>query len=192
MEDFIKILIWAIIIVSFLSSVFKKKKNKEKQPQTPQRVPDNEANIPKRVEPQLRASQSKEEIDSYNDMLSEIENLFKKDNELKAKTSDKTKIETHEVQKKSVQYDPQWHKETQSEHTVNTDWVKDEKALERKAAVDFNIENKAKKFEEMTNKKSDPIGIFKHTIKEKLNHPETLKDYILISEIIGKPKAKRR
>ncbi len=58
--------------------------------------------------------------------------------------------------------------------------------------MDFTVENKAKKFEEMMNKKSEPIGIFKHTIKEKLNHPETLKDYILMSEIIGKPKAKRK
>jgi len=125
-------------------------------------------------------------------MLSEIENLFKTGNELKSKTSDKTKIEAHEVQKISAQYDSEWHKETPSEHTVITDWVKDEKALGKKAAIDFNIENKAKKFEEMINKKSEPIGIFKHTIKEKLNHPETLKDYILISEIIGRPKAKRR
>jgi hypothetical protein len=207
MEDFIKILIWVIIIISFLGSIFKKKnKEKPKTIQNPQRDPEIRTNIPVKVESQPREAEDKGEIDSYNDMLAEIENLFKKDNEpsssmsgsipaegsLKAKTSDKTRIQTHEAQKMTTQYDPQWHKETASEHTLITDWGKEEKVLEKKASADFNIENKANKFEEMMNQKPEPIGIFKHTIKEKLNHPATLKDYILMSEIIGKPKAKRR
>jgi dsDNA-binding SOS-regulon protein len=211
MDDFIKILIWVIIIISFFSSIFKKmKKGNQKESQSPHGNRDNLPNISIRTEPQPKKIESKEEIDSYDDMLSEIENLFKKNNEsnrsmpgsipaeesLKAKTSDKTKIESHEAQKKKV---PQWHqstasehKGTLSEHTLITDWEQEEKSLGKKAAVDFNIESKAKKFEEMMNQKSEPIGIFKHTIKEKLNHPATLKDYILMSEIIGKPKAKRR
>jgi hypothetical protein len=207
MEDFIKILIWVIIIISFFSSILKKKnKGNQKESQSPQGHRNNLPNTQIRVEPQPDKVESKEEIDSYNDMLSEIENLFKKGNESgrvmsestpvenpsKAKTSDKTKIQTHEAQKMTTQYDPQWHKETASEHTLITDWGKEEKVLEKKASADFNIENKANKFEEMMNQKPEPIGIFKHTIKEKLNHPATLKDYILMSEIIGKPKAKRR
>ncbi len=207
MDDFIKILIWVIIIIIFFGSIFKKKnKGNQKEPQSPQRNGDSVPNIPTRTGPQLKKVENKDEIDSYNDMLSEIENLFKKDNESgramsestpmedspKAKTSDKTKIQTHEAQKMTTQYDPQWHKETASEHTLITDWGKEEKVLEKKATVDFNIEKKAKKFEELMNKENEPIGIFKHTIKEKLNHPATLKDYILMSEIIGKPKAKPR
>ena len=206
MEDFIKVLIWLIIIISFFSLVFKKKnKEKPKVPQSPNR--DNEENIPKSVEPQNKKVEDRGEIESYNDMLSEIENLFKKDNgrnitvsqntplesSPQTKTSDKTKIEEHEAKKKSAKYnDSQWHKETASEHTLINDWEREEKVLEKKAAVDFRIENKAKKFEEIINQKPEPIGLFKHTIKEKLRHPATLKDYILMSEIIGRPKAKRR
>ena len=207
MDDFIKILIWVIIIVSFGSSFFKKKKKeKSKAAQNPRQDPEIKPKIPQNEAPQSRNVINKEEIDSYNAMLSEIENLFKKDNDSgtaisekmamedspKAKTSDKTKIQTHEAQKMTTQYDPQWHKETASEHTLIDDWVKEEKALEKKAAVDFNTEKKAKKITETVNQKPEPIGIFKHTIKEKLRHTETLKDYILMSEIIGKPKAKRR
>jgi hypothetical protein len=205
MDDFIKILIWVIIIISFFSSIFKKKKKEKlKQGQTPQHVPDMRSNIPPKVEPQGRTIENKEEIDSYNEMLAEIESLFKKDqgstmsgtspeqDSAKAKTSDKTKIQTHESGNKIEKYDPQWHKETESEHTMITDWEKEEKTLEKKAKADFNIENQAKNFEKMINKKSEPIGIFKHTIKEKLSNPATLKDYILMSEIIGKPKAMRR
>jgi hypothetical protein len=192
MEDLFKILIWVIIIISFVSSFFKKRKKEgSKTPQIPNR--DNQIMIPEKAETHNKPAENKDEIDSYNDMLSEIENLFKKDEQ-----PGKSKKE-NDTLKKADQYDPQWHKETASEHTSITDWRSEEKALEKKAAVDFNIENKAKKFEEIINQKSEPIGIFKHTIKEKLRHPETLKDYILMSEIIGKPacrtgraKAKRR
>ena len=40
-------------------------------------------------------------------------------------------------------------------------------------------------------KKSDDEAArrFRESIKEKLHHPESLKDYIVISEILGKPKA---
>ena len=205
MDDFIKILIWAIIIIIFVSSIFKKK-NKLKASQNAQQDPDSGADIPKRIEPQRRTVENKEEIDSYNDMLAEFENLFKKDagsgksisgeisqNDIpRTKISDKTKIDELEEKKRIIQYDSQWHKETVSEHTLVDNWEQEEKTMEKKAAVDFNIESKAAKFEKMINQKPEPIGIFKHTIKEKLGHPATLKDYILISEIIGKPKAKRR
>ncbi len=205
MDDFIKILIWAIIIISFFSTIFKKK-NKLKTSQNAQQDPNSGADIPKRVEPQRRTVENKEEIDSYNVMLSEFENLFKKDagsgksisEEIsqsdipRTKISDKTKIDELEEKKRIIQYDSQWHKETASEHTLVDNWEQEEKSMEKKAAVDFNIENKAKKFEELINQKPEPIGIFKHTIKEKLRHPATLKDYILMSEIIGKPKAKKR
>lgn len=207
MEDFFKVLIWVIIIISFLISIFKKKnKEKPKAAQNPRQDPNLRSNISQKAEPPKRSVENKEEIDSYNDMLAEIENLFKKETESEksasgknsqevipqTKTSDKTKIEEHEEKKRSTQYDPQWHKETASEHTLIDDWEKEEKALEKKAAVDFNVEKKAKKFQETMNQKPEPIGIFKHTIKEKLKHPQTLKDYIVMSEIIGKPKAKRR
>ncbi len=147
MEDFIKILIWAIIIVSFISSIFRKKnKGKQKADKTHQGVPEISSNIPIKVEQLHKKIEGKDEIDSYNNMLSEIENLFKinensgktvserteMEDSPKAKTSDKTKIQTHETQKMTAQYDPQWHKETASEHTLITDWSKEEKVLEKK------------------------------------------------------------
>ena len=51
------------------------------------------------------------------------------------------------------------------------------------------IEERAKEFEKQVNKRKDDSDRFRMNIKNKLQNPESLKDYIIISEILGKPKA---
>jgi hypothetical protein len=51
------------------------------------------------------------------------------------------------------------------------------------------IEERAKEFEKQVNKRKDDSDRFRMNIRNKLQNPESLKDYIIISEILGKPKA---
>jgi hypothetical protein len=51
------------------------------------------------------------------------------------------------------------------------------------------IEERAKEFEKQVNKRKDDSDMFRMNIRNKLQNPESLKDYIIISEILGKPKA---
>jgi hypothetical protein len=50
-------------------------------------------------------------------------------------------------------------------------------------------EERAKEFERQLNKKEYNSDWFSKNITNKLQNPESLKDYIIISEILGKPKA---
>jgi hypothetical protein len=51
------------------------------------------------------------------------------------------------------------------------------------------IEERTKEFEMKVNKKKDNYDLFSLSIRKRLKSPESLKDYIIISEILGKPKA---
>ncbi|MDR3668777.1 MAG: hypothetical protein P4L35_18215 [Ignavibacteriaceae bacterium] len=50
-------------------------------------------------------------------------------------------------------------------------------------------EERAKEFEKQLNKREYSSDWFNKSIRIKLQKPESLKDYIIISEILGKPKA---
>jgi hypothetical protein len=50
-------------------------------------------------------------------------------------------------------------------------------------------EERAKEFEKQLNKREYSSDWFNKSIRNKLQTPESLKDYIIISEILGKPKA---
>jgi hypothetical protein len=50
-------------------------------------------------------------------------------------------------------------------------------------------EERAKEFEKQLNKREYSSDWFNKNIRNKLQTPESLKDYIIISEILGKPKA---
>jgi hypothetical protein len=50
-------------------------------------------------------------------------------------------------------------------------------------------EERAKEFEKQLNKREYNSDWFSKNIRTKLQSPESLKDYIIISEILGKPKA---
>jgi hypothetical protein len=50
-------------------------------------------------------------------------------------------------------------------------------------------EERAKEFEKQLNKREYSSDWFNKSIRNKLKTPESLKDYIIISEILGKPKA---
>ena len=63
---------------------------------------------------------------------------------------------------------------------------------EERKKVNSKIEEEAKSFEKFLNQEEKLDSIILKTTKERLKHPQSLKEFIVISEILGKPKALRR
>lgn len=175
MDDVFKILVWIIIIISFVSSILKKKKT---QPPAPTKKPDNNSN--RNYEENIPQTEQREE---RSDVLKEIERLFKGEppQEVIRRDKEEEKAESS------------WNTETASEHTMQTNWEKEKQKLaEERKKVDSKVEEEAKRFEKFLNQEEKYDKAALRTIKQRLNHPESLKEFIVISEIIGKPKALRR
>ena len=185
MDNVFEILIYLIIIISFLSSIFKKKKQQQQKP--PVRQPQQEEYS--QAEVSIPQTQSKEEYD----ILKELEVFFKVGTE-------PTKQEIpvpQEPPKKITHLEEQtrreiWQERTESEHLVE-DWEgKKAQVKKRMARVDSSVEKKAALFEESLVKKEAVFSSIALTVKSKIAIPSTLKEYIIFSEILGKPKALRR
>jgi len=203
MDNLFEYLIYGFIIISFISSFFRKKKPipKESTDQTHhQRTDMMEEN--KMQTPVSQQPKSEE----YN-VLKEIESFFNVGQPQQTGTmvhTDKRMSESHTDKKKMSEsvknrenYIPvpekSFHKTTASEHTFTDPWDVKRKELEkRRKKLSPEIEKRASAYEESLIKKdSAATGIIKD-IKKRLKNPTTLKEYIIISEIIGKPKALKR
>jgi hypothetical protein len=205
MDDFIQILIYLIIIISFLSSIFKKK-GKEPSP-PPQRKP--ESRIPDTYE---TAKTNEDETDIFR----EISDLFKaelpqkpesdrrkttfeKRSEMESTSTSsehsseeykRTESEhvSYEREKSSIEHSP-----TYSEHNLDSGWHKPTDWTKRKKPkIDASIEKRADSFKKLLEKKSTGTNIYNLKIRDTLKNPQSLKEYILISEIIGRPKALKK
>lgn len=85
-----------------------------------------------------------------------------------------------------------WQARTESEHLVE-DWEgKKAEVKKRMARVDSSVEKKAAMFEESLVKKEAAYSSIAMSVKSKIANPSALKEYIIFSEILGKPKAFRR
>jgi hypothetical protein len=185
MDNFFEILIYLIIIISFLSSIFRKKK--QQQQKQPAKQPHSEDYYQAEVaEPQ---TQEKVEYD----ILKELEDFFKVGTE-------PTKQEIpvpQEPRKKITHLEEQtrreiWQERTESEHLIE-DWEqKKAEVKKRMARVDSGIEKQAARFEESLVRQETALSSIALSVKSKIANPSTLKEYIIFSEILGKPKALRR
>ena len=63
---------------------------------------------------------------------------------------------------------------------------------EKKKQISPKIEKQASAYEESLIKKESAATEIIKDISERLKNPSTLKEYVIISEIIGKPKALKR
>lgn len=183
MDNFFEILIYVIIIISFLSSIFKKKK---KQPNPSTQAPQQE----EYTQADVYAAQTKPK-EEY-DVLKEIEDFFKVGSEPprqeipvpQEQPKKVTQIEEHTL-------DESWHTPTASEHIAD-DWEhKKTEVKKRVALVDSGIEKQAAKFEESLVKIKPIVSELTSLIKTKFKNPSSLKEYIIFSEVLGKPKALR-
>jgi hypothetical protein len=186
MDNVFEILIYIIIIVSFLSSIFKKRE-KPKQPPVRNSQPEEY------TEPEVTVHQTQQKTEY--DILKEIEDFFKVEGEqapkeipvpVQPERGKMTKIEEEHVK------DEDWHTTTVSEHNADEWERKKEMVREKKSQVDSRIEKQAAVFEESLVKTKRHKNEIASSVISKLKHPTTLKEYIIFSEIIGKPKALRR
>ena len=193
MDNIFEYLIYGFIIISFISSFFKKKKRLPKEPadQTLHQRTDITENkiidIPPSQEPKA---------EEYH-ILKGIESFFDVGKPKQAETKVHTDKEMYEGAKDRENYIPvpekSFHTLTESEHTFTNPWDEKRKELEKKIEkLSPEIEKRVSAYEEsLIRKDSTATGIIKN-IKERLKSPSTLKEYIIISEIIGKPKALKR
>ncbi len=193
MDNIFEYLIYGFIIISFISSFFKKKKRLPKEPsdQTLHQRTDITENkiidIPPSQEPKA---------EEYH-ILKGIESFFDVGKPKQAETKVHTDKEMYEGAKDRENYIPvpekSFHTLTASEHTFTNPWDVKRKELEKKKEkLSPEIEKRVSAYEESLIKKdSAATGIIK-VINERLKNPSSLKEYVIISEIIGKPKALKR
>ena len=193
MDDFFEILIYLFIIISFISAFFKKKKKSQQKQQAldSQLNRQEQTQIPvQKTEPQVKEEL---EIDIFKD-LEKFFNVDKPQKETSEQHNDKGMYEGAKEREDYIAVpEESFHKKTSSEHTFVNPWDKKRKEIDIKVAkVDKAIEEQASKFEEYLQKKETAASEISKEIRTRLNDPASLKDYIIISEIMGKPKSLRR
>ena len=187
MDNLFEILIYVIIIISFLSSIFKKKKQQQKPPvQQP-----NEEDYYQTEQAEVSAPQT-ERKEEY-DILKELEVFFKvgtepTKQEVPVPQEPPKKLTTIEEQTRTES----WRTPTLSEHVADVWERKKEEVSKRVARVDSSVEKKAAMFEESLERQESVYSSIALSVKSKIKNPSTLKEYIIFSEILGKPKALRR
>jgi hypothetical protein len=186
MDNIFEILIYGLIIISFLSGLFRKKDKKKRPP-----VQNEQTQEPIEREATVAQTQQKPEYD----ILKEIEDFFKVEGQetgsQQTQTGPPQNVEPVEFEE-HIQSDT-WHQPTASEHKYTDVWKEKQKELlDKKSKIDSGTEEQAVKFEKYLKKKQTAASEISKKIRSKLTNPASLKDYIVISEIMAKPKAFRR
>jgi hypothetical protein len=194
-DNIFEILIYLFIIISFLSSFFRKKKKALIKKEQMQSQIFNQPSINEEVNVQSSPSVQKQGQDY--DILKEFEDFFKvgKPEEETQIQPQREYVEETEEDKKEFKGVPEesFHTKTVSEHTFIDPWdVKNIEIDKRKKSISSEIEKQATAFEKYLKKPESSATKISRKIKESVKHPATLKEYVIISEIMGKPKALKR
>lgn len=179
MDNFFQFLIYLIFIIAFLSSIFKKK-NKEKPggPATGHTTPYES--------PELKYPQ-KSQQDDY-DILKEIEGLFRTEI---PNPPEKRKLEsTIEASQKRKLSDKE-HTEDKDEHELEKSWH-EITPFKRKVKIDSKIEKEAEEFEHILENLDNQEDSQLIEFRNKMFSPQSLRENIIMMEILGKPKYLRR
>lgn len=186
MDNLFEILIYVIIIISFLSSIFKKRKQRQQKAPAQQSQPEDYS----QVEVSIPQTQSKAEYD----IMRELEDFFKVGEE---PGRQQIPLPVPPQQQKAPDREEHtltdtWHAKTESEHYVD-EWEQKKSEVKKIiSSVDSSIEKKAALFEASLDKEGIAYSSIALAVKSKMKNPSTLKEYIIFSEILGKPKALRR
>ena len=188
MDDYFQIIFYLIIIFVFLNSLFRKKDKGE----TPKRTADSSP--PQKRNTYSPAELKRQKEDEY-DILKEIEGLFKEDKTYPSQDrrteSDAELAEMRRIPEEEHTEDKEWHEPVAAEHELEKSWHTITQ-YKRTAAVDASVEEEAKRFERMLAEREIESAFPLSELRKKLFSPETIKEYILVSEIIGKPIYLRR
>ncbi|MCL6494600.1 MAG: hypothetical protein K6T54_07445 [Ignavibacterium sp.] len=183
MDNFFEILIYLIIIISFLSSFFKKKEPEQKR--------GNNQPLPKSEPTDYTDTKIETKTEESYDILKELENIFKENMGVpapKPEQENKTVIQQREEEKFQEAYGRNFDKEDVRRVSAESRAIKSRDDLRK---LDEKTLREAEKFEELLKYQSE-LKKMKHPIIDKLHNPQLLKDYVLISEILGKPVAYKR
>lgn len=197
MDDIFQILIYALIAISFFSSFFKKKK----QVQPPQdQLHQQETNAAN--EKVLESPPSPVQKTETPDILKEFESFFNLSDSPPSpppkptvrKHDDREVYEGAKDRKGYIEVpEESFHKRTDSEHTFIDPWDKKRKEVEkRKESITTKIEEQASAYQQTLEKRETAASGIIYDIQKRIQNPASLKEYIIISEIIGKPKALNR
>ncbi|MCJ7554736.1 MAG: hypothetical protein MUO34_12735 [Ignavibacteriaceae bacterium] len=185
MDNIFEILIYLFIIVTFLSSIFKKKKPKPQKPESQVPQQREEVDVSYSPEMEIETSTTKSSSTDEYDVLKELEQFFKV-----GEPKPKPLPQQIDVEQKKKTAEESWRSKTKSEHMYEDIWEKKRRNIaSKKKEFDSLTFSKASKFEELLKEKKVCPSIFQRNIKEKIMRPASLKKYIIISEILGKPKA---
>jgi len=201
MDDLFQYLIYGILIFSFLSSFFKKKEPPKQSPLPKVKQPDS-FSYPKQTSEVDRVAVSQKQ-DEY-DILQELENLFKGNANI-PKQSNPTLQQSrdyieHEIRNENLDRVSDSRMQQKIEERRASDLkimterrtpLEQNKWERKKSKVDPKIEASAKEFERvLAGPKQQRAAVTE--FNRKLKNPSTVREYILFSEILGKPKALRR
>ena len=198
MDDVFQILIYALIIISFLSSFFRKKKPVKPQETSPQH---QQSSIQSEVKTEVLTEAGK----NYDyDLIKEFEKFFKVEVEnesgpgLEKSVAPESiqpsleRLTPIEIQQRQKDLERDSNQPTESEHRFTNIWDRKKAEVEKKTArINSAIEKQAAIFEKLLQVKESSASKISKKIRERLSDPATLKDYIIISELMGKPKALR-
>jgi len=201
MDDLFQYLIWGIIIFSFLSSFFKKKEPPKQPPVTRTKQPDA-LSYPKQQSEVDRVTVSQKQ-DRY-DILRELENLFKGETNIPKQNNPHPKQSRDYIDREIKDEDLDLVVDKRMQQKIEERRASDLKASserrttleqmnwnKKKPVVDPKIEAGAKEFERvLAGPKQQRAAVTE--FNRKLKNPRTVREYILFSEILGKPKALRR
>jgi len=194
MDNFIDILIYGLIIATFLSSIFRKKKVQPKDVTDNSQVQHDPVNRPVT---RTQVTPPKPAGEAEFDLFKEFENFFNAA-ESKPKVQQTASFSpVQETQRKREDYirvpEKSFHEKTASEHTVVDKWERKKTEIEkRKKAIDTKIEKEAREFEKFLNKEVSPVTNVISSLNQKLKNPFSLREYLVISEILGKPRVHRK
>jgi len=194
MDDIFQILIYVIIAISFISSFFKKKK--PVQPPTDNLQRGKPIQMGEQV---IEAPPSlKQKAEDYN-IMKEFESFFNLGDQISPPQKniaepvhdDKNIYEGADKRDNYIKVpEESFHKQTSSEHTFINPWEIKQKEIEKKKkAITQDIEKQASLYKENLEKTNTAAKGIVHNIRNRIKDPASLKEYIVISEIIGKPKA---
>ncbi len=190
MDNWFEILIYLFIIIAFLNSIFRKKKKQTTQPGKQTQFPESKSETG-----DLSYQSSTKEPDDF-DMLKEIEKMFQMEVPAEKESGplpDPWEVKKPAPKEKSVSWDQPTvseHSRSVSETKFESDWEKKRQKLSKeKELVEKQFQKKASEFEELLKSRRDVENIRITNLKEKILNPDSLKEYILVSEILGKPRA---
>jgi hypothetical protein len=182
MDNFFEVLFILFLIFSFLAPLFKKKPESNK-PARKEEPPDSNY----QTDSQAVNSYEEKGQEDY-DILREIEGMFNKNAESRTPVEKETTVmqQASEADENAGLVTPEEKNLQKEEHTEQTEWhrLTDKTDYSREDAL---LLEEAERFEKYLNPNKE-INTVKQNILATIKNPESLKEYFVISEILGKPK----